>query len=166
MLRRIQLSGNFAYVPLTKGYEAVIDAEDVPFVEGFNWHAAESGGKVYARRKEYTSGGSCTFLMHRVLLGAPSGLLVDHVNGDGLDNRRLNLRLATPAENRQNMIRPVHNTSGLKGASWCGRTKKWQATISVNRKQHHLGRFATPEAAHAAYCDASARFHGAFGRTK
>ena len=166
MIRQVRVEGALAYVPLTQGCEAVIDAADAPRVSGFNWHVAKNGSRHYARRKQYSTEGSCTFLMHRVLLDAHPEMLVDHINGNGLDNRRSNLRLASPAQNRQNMGLPAHNTSGLKGASWCKRTKKWQAIISVSGKQHYLGRFATVEAAHAAYCDASAKFHGTFGRTE
>lgn len=166
MIRRIRIEGNTAYVPLTQGREATIDAADARLVEGFNWHAAKVGSRFYARRKQYSGDTSCAFQMHRVILDAPPETLVDHINGNGLDNRRSNLRVANPAQNRQNMGRPAHNTSGLKGASWCKRTKKWQATISANKKQYHLGRFATPEEAHAAYCDASARLHGVFGKTE
>lgn len=85
---------------------------------------------------------------------------VDHINLDGLDNRWENLRLATHAENQRN-ARP----RPLKGASWHKHAQKWRAVITVDDRQIHLGYFETAEEAHDAYREASAKYHGKFGRT-
>ena len=90
---------------------------------------------------------------------------IDHINGDGYDNRIANLRVATRTENNGNMRRPKHNTSGLKGAYWDKRAGKWLAQIKHRRQQHHLGFYDTAEEAHAAYCAAAARLHGDFARS-
>jgi hypothetical protein len=102
--------------------------------------------------------------MHREIFGACDGQLVDHVDGDGLNNRRSNLRIATRAENNRNAAVRKDNTSGFKGVHWHKGDGRWQAQIRVAGKRIRLGAFDTPEAAHAAYCEAAARYHGAFAR--
>jgi hypothetical protein len=90
---------------------------------------------------------------------------IDHADGDGLNNRWKNLRLATRSENNSNTRLPRHNTSGLKGAYFDKRTGRWLAQIRHQKQQIYLGKFDTAEEAHAAYCEAAARHHGAFART-
>jgi hypothetical protein len=87
---------------------------------------------------------------------------LDHINGDGCDNRIVNLRLATASENMRNRRRRSDNTSGFKGVSWSKRSGRWIAHIGINRKIIHLGLFDTKEAAAAAYAEAAARLHGKF----
>jgi len=86
---------------------------------------------------------------------------IDHINQNKADNRMENLRLVTHAENMQNRPCQRNNVSGFKGVAPCRRTGRWQALICSNNKQIHLGLFATPEMAHAAYCAAAARLHTA-----
>ena len=160
-IRQIRVEGKIAFVPLTQGQEAIIDAADVHLVEGVNWCAAFSS-KFYVRRKA----GKTTILIHRVILTAPDGMDVDHIDGNGLDNRRANIRMATTSQNMHNQCIPKNNTSGFKGVGWVQRCRKWRAYIALNGKQIHLGHYDTHEAAHAAYCEASARLHGEFGRTE
>lgn len=89
---------------------------------------------------------------------------IDHINGDRKDNRISNLRLATNAQNAANSRRRAHNTSGFKGAFFHKRRNRWMAQIGVNGRQFHLGYFDTPEAAHAAYCEAAREHYGEFAR--
>jgi hypothetical protein len=165
--RPIRIEGDAAYVSLTKGYEAVISVSDVPLVDGFNWYAMVQGRSrvVYAVRKDCSSGKMRTVLMHRVIARAPDGMEVDHINGNGLDNRPVNLRLATKSQNTMNRTAPSHNTSGVKGVYFNKARSKWQAQITVGGKTTALGRFDTLELASAAYAKANANFHGDFGRT-
>ncbi len=162
-IRPIRIEGNIAYVPLTKGYEAIIDAEDVPLVEGFNWIASVERNTVYAVRRE-GSGCRREIRMHRVIMGDPDGLQVDHRHGNGLDNRRSNLRVATGLQNSRNARIRKDNSSGFKGVSWNKSARKWHARIKVDGSRINLGNYETPEAAHAAYAKASAELHGEFGR--
>jgi hypothetical protein len=163
--RPIRIEGDAAYVPLTKGYEAIIDAADVPLVEGVNWFAVVQLSAVYAQRSaRRVNGKRKAVLLHRVIMDAPDGLEVDHVNGDGLDNRRSNLRLATRSENQHNRRVQNNNTSGFKGVSWHKRDLKWYARIGLDGRRKLLGFFDTPEAAYAAYVEASTRLHGDFAR--
>ena len=96
----------------------------------------------------------------------PTGFEIDHINQTKADNRIENLRLATPSQNRSNVTKYKNNTSGFKGVSWNKRDKKWQAFIMHNKKSIRLGRFATPELAHAAYKQAATKHQGDFAFTK
>ena len=110
--------------------------------------------------------------MHRVILRAKPGQIVDHINRDTLDNRRANLRIVTASQNNWNQrLLPAHNTSGYRGVSQvichCVSRRydevKWQATINVKKRMIHLGYFASREAAAHAYDRAAKMYHEGFG---
>lgn len=145
-------------VPLVNGGTATIDAADADAVRAAGpWRSVQCSGKVYAQR---TVQGPPQRL-HTFLTGLP---FTDHANGDGLDNRRSNLRAATPSQNSANQRRSSRNTSGYKGVGWYARTSRWRAYLGTGGKQHHLGYFGSPEAAARAY-DAAARAQwGEFAR--
>ena len=165
--RPIRVDGDVAYVPLTKGYEAVIDAEDVGLITQWCWHArVGSRGHVYAARGVTVGESVFALMMHRVICPAPTEMFVDHIDGDSLNNRKTNLRLATNQENLRNRGRPKNNTSGFKGVIFDPRTKMWCARITANNQTHWLGRHKTAEKAHAAYCAAIPVVHGEFGRAE
>jgi hypothetical protein len=156
-IRQIRIEGQLAYVPLTHGYEAIIDAVDVPLVNGRNWQASPQPHSVYAQGMGQ--------LMHRVIAGTPEGMETDHIDGNGLNNRRANLRSVTASQNQHNKRMQKNNTSGFKGVHWHIRKRRWVARINLDNTKRHLGYFDTAEAAHAAYCVASKALHGEFGRT-
>ncbi|HBZ17536.1 MAG TPA: Fis family transcriptional regulator [Pantoea sp.] len=91
---------------------------------------------------------------------------LDHINGDKLDNRIINLRLATRSQNNSNVLLRADNSSGYKGVSWQLPNRKWVARISINRKRITLGFFATKEEAAKAYRLASIQYHGEFSPFK
>lgn len=172
--RPIRIEGDVAYVPLTKGYEAIIDAADVPLLAGFNWCAQEDYRKdgtllaVYAVRAAPAPDGpyrQIKLRMHRVICAAADGLEVDHRDSNGLNNRRCNLRVATKAQNLANQRTRPDNSSGAKGVTFHKATGKWQPQIMVNGSRVYLGLFVSVEEAAAAYAKASAELHGEFGRT-
>lgn len=163
-VRPIRIEGAVAYVTLSNGLEAVIDAEDAHFVEGWNWSARVTKWGVYAARTSYASGKKADVKMHRVILSAQDGDIVDHKNGDRRDNRKTNLRIATAAQNAQNAARRNDNSSGFKGVSMHKTSGKWWAYINVAGKRKSLGYYVKPEDAHSAYSKASAELHGEFGR--
>lgn len=119
---------------------------------------------LYARHKMLWCGRYLTFSLHREILGAAPGVEVDHINGDGLDNRRANLRLSSRQGNNCNKPAYKNNKSGYKGVSLCRRDGGWRAQIQVDGRVRNLGTFKTPEDAHVAYCAASIRLHGDFSR--
>jgi hypothetical protein len=172
MIRPIRVEGDIACIDLTQGYTAIVDAVDLFLVDGFNWraniHRRKDGTiwRIYAVSNVRVLGERRFIYMHRVVSGEPLGLVVDHRNGDGLDNRRSNIRVATYIENGQNLRKPTSNTSGAKGVSWRKTEKKWRAQITAFGKNYHLGFFESIEEAACAYSAASAKLHGEFGRVE
>lgn len=145
-----------ATVVLTQGYISTIDAEDIEMVKIYSWCVQQykdktraGGSKIYA--KAAISGAQKT--LHRYLLKPLSTQNVDHINGNTLDNRRENLRLATKQQNAAN--RPKDRvkgaTSKYKGVYFNKQTSSWCARIYVNGKGYHIGLFDTEGEAAAAY---------------
>jgi hypothetical protein len=123
------------YIPLTRGLWAVVDAADFERLNRYRWYASPSGGgKMYARRNTKTG----TILMHREVMHAPEGMVVDHRNRNGIDNRPLNLRVCTPAQNEYNKA-PRGKRSRFKGVYPDG--DKWYALIKHKGKTYYLGTF-------------------------
>lgn len=160
IIRPIRIEGNDAFVTLTKGYVAVIDAADVHLFYGQNWGVFPRPGVTYATRGE---NGTTTY-MHRIIMRPEKGFVVDHIDNDGLNNRRSNLRIVTQAENLWNSRVKRTSASGIKGVKWDAERGKWMARIRKHGRQHFLGRFPTMEDAQAAYAAASAELHGKYGR--
>lgn len=159
-------------IPLSQGQSATIDAADESLVACYKWYAWHSKNTWYAlRNTRNATGHKRTISLHRFLLDAQSGEQVDHVNGNALDCRRDNLRLATATQNAQNCGKKSR-TSPYKGVSFdsvrcdrhAPRTKPWMAKIGHRYQTINIGRFATAEEAARAY-DAKAReLFGAFAR--
>jgi hypothetical protein len=119
-------------------------------------HKSNMYGRVGVDGKHYS--------LHRVawLLSYgqwPDGL-IDHINGNPLDNRLCNLRVVNHTQNRRNSKRPITNKSGFKGVCFEKKPRRWRAYVYVNRKRIHIGYFDTPEEAHLAYCAAAATHFG------
>lgn len=145
-------------IPLSQGKVALIDDEDFERISKYKWYARKTGYVYYAVRKIDNQ----AFYMHREILGVTDRKIdVDHCNGDGLDNRRENLREATRSQNIWNTGKRKHNRSGYKGVYLhdCG---KYAADINMNRKTYHLGLFETAEQAARAYDEESKKLRGAF----
>lgn len=161
--RPIVIKGKIALVPLSQGMVAVIDAADVDLVAGKTWCVQKGVNTFYAVRTTLGADQKTTTIrMHHVIMGEKG---IDHMDGDGLNNRRANLRKASATQNNQNGRVRANNKTGLKGVV-PGPGPGFRAFIRHSGKQHYLGYFDTPEAAHAAYCDASRQHHGDFGRIK
>lgn len=166
-----QLSFTDGYqIPLTQGQVAVVDLEDADLAQ-FKWCVAKSKDIRYAHRSLNRVGKQRRDIrMHRLILERVIGRELnadeypDHINGDGLDNRRSNLRVASRQQNARNRRLRADNRSGLKGVSFDKKTKRWKAQINNDRKQIVLGYFDAPEQAHAAYCEAAKKYHGEFAR--
>lgn len=149
-----------AEIPLTQGQSALVDDADAAAVLAHKWYAQRCRQAFYAARNAHRPDGSRTVLkLHTFLTGWP---LVDHINGNSLDNRRANLRPATNAENMRNRRRQRNNTSGFKGVSFHKAMGKWRAQISLEGRRRHLSYHATVDDAARAYDVAALDLHGEF----
>jgi len=149
-------------IELTRGYVSLVDDEDYAGLAMHKWRAMIHRLTVYAVRSGPRGDEPrTTVYMHRVLLDAPRSAEVDHEDGNGLNNRRVNIRLCTIAENGRNM-RKHRGVSRYKGVYWDKRDQRWVANIHVNRRHICLGLHVVELDAARAY-DAAAREHyGAF----
>ena len=151
-------------IPLTRGFVALVDAKDIPLVSGSLWLAHESSrGRIYAARN---APGRGIIYLHRVIGCAPR---LDHINGDTLDCRRVNLRPATVIENNRNSAakharRVSPMPSRFKGVSWEKRRHAWVAYIGEGGRHHYLGLHKDEEAAARAYDAAAIDRYGEFAR--
>jgi HNH endonuclease len=154
--RPIRIEGDIAFIPLTKGYEAIIDAADVPLVEGWNWTYANVG---YAYRNP-------GILLHRMLLGLEvgDGRMGDHINGNKLDCRRANLRAATMGQNVQNRGARSDSRTGIKGVHFDHQKGLWAAEVKAGGVRVLRKRFKTKEEAAEAVRVARTLHHGEFAR--
>ena len=101
--------------------------------------------------------------MHREVLHVPEGLFVDHINHNGCDNRKANLRPATPADNARNALYPkINTTSKYRGVSYNKKKKRWRAQLSINNKKKQIGYFRDEIEAAKAYDKAAKRYYGEF----
>lgn len=144
-------------VPLTKGDVALIDEQDVDLVSQYNWYSQTGNNTKYAANKSKAS----SILLHRLILGDCD--TADHINGDGLDNRRTNLRSCSTAENNKNTRKRTSCRSKYKGVVFDDSAiNKWKARIYNDGRQIVLGRFSTEEEAAFAYNEAATLHHGKF----
>lgn len=150
-------------LPLSRGYFAMIDAEDADRVSPWLWSVLERPGRSsYVLRREKGLG---TVYLHRFLMNAPPGLQVDHVDGDGLNCRRGNMRLCTASQNQMNRANArSEKSSRYKGVFWSKHHRKWIAQIKLDYVGRCIGRFDSEDDAAMAYDAAARETFGAFAR--
>jgi hypothetical protein len=148
-----------ASIDLASGHRLIFDDQDETLVLSHRWYAHHTAKTVYARgyRKGDRKGG--LVYLHRLLVQPAPGADVDHINGDGLDNRRANLRAASRTQNNAN--RRIFRAAG-KGAYFDRQTGRWRAEISHQGRVHKLGRFPSRSSALAAYDAAATKLFGEF----
>lgn len=139
-----------------------MDDEDYELVSRYRWSPTQGQRQRETFYAQTWISGTGNRKMHRLIL--PDMKIIDHVNGDGLDNRRSNLRIASRRDNNRNVPLRSDNTSGFKGACWDRRANKWLASISVNGKNLFLGRYADKMDAALAYDRAAVEHFGEFAR--
>jgi HNH endonuclease len=145
-------SSDVRHIALTKGKFAIVDAADFAYLSQFRWHAKEARGRFYAA----TTVAGRIVTMHQLLMDPPRGKVVDHIDGNGLNNRRDNLRICTPQQNRRN-TRPRRKSSAFLGVSRRG--DKYAARIKHNDRELYLGTFDDEiAAARARDCQAKELF--------
>jgi hypothetical protein len=148
-------------IPLSKGKFAIIDREDLEFVMRYKWHCRISGKYKSTYYAHSGSGGVLGIKMHTYILNCPAGMIVDHINGNGLDNRRSNIRICTYQENAYNRKKPTRGKSRFKGVHLT-KDGKWQVEIKQNKKTIYVGRFSTEIEAARAYNAKALELHGEF----
>ena len=151
---------NTRLIPLTQDKHALIDAEDWDKIKNRIWCAAHIGQNWYAITNELTSVGYRHIGMHRIITGAPAGMDVDHINFDGLDNRKINLRICTRGQNKCNARVPARGTSRYRGVCWHKKSGKWTASIQFNSKKYSLGYYHSESEAALAYNQAASKYFG------
>lgn len=147
-------------IVLSQGKVAIVDDADYEWLSRWKWCASRVPHTCYAIRSVGRGKTQKRTYMHRAILDAPPELWVDHINADGLDNRRANLRLCTRAENNRNRRKHRDTASRFKGI--VPSYGKWIAQIKVNGKRFQLGRFVDEKSAARAYNEAAIRLHGEF----
>ena len=155
-------------IQLTHDVFAKVDEDDYARLSSFKWIINKSPlkypGDGYAVRCTFGRKGKKIF-MHREIISAPLGMEVDHINGDGLDNRRSNLRVATRAENGRNRKPQTGTSSVYKGVSWDKQAQQWRAYVKGDRKLIHIGLFHDEVEAAEAYDEAARRLFGEDAKT-
>ena len=150
------------HIPLSQGRFSIVDDEDYEMLLNLSKWIFCAG---YAASLEKTNQPKPRYRfisMHRLIINAPQGYVVDHINGDKLDNRKENLRICTHSENLKNQGKRKANTSGYKGVFWHTRMNKWIAKLYSDRKCIHLGYFDCRIEAAKAYNNGALKHHGQF----
>lgn len=147
-------------IPLTQGKFAVVDDDDYAWLSQWSWTAVKprKSRSWYAHMQD----GRRTRALHRVIMGDPAGAEVDHVNGDGLDNRRENLRVVTHQQNTRNTRLRRTSRSGYKGVSKAKHVDAYRARIFLDGKEVWLGYFKSAVEAARAYDEAARRLFGKY----
>lgn len=147
---------------LTQGYFTILDDEDYEKLRWFTW-------RIY--RKNYKGSWLCYVgrrekgkmeLMHRIILQPEPGLVVDHINGNGLDNRRSNIRICTQSQNMKNRKVTRRSNSGYHGVRRC--RGRWLASIKIDGRNTRIGWFDDPMQAAKAFDDSATKHFGQYAR--
>lgn len=130
-------------IKLTQGQFALVDDEDFEYLNQFDWGAVKGHNTYYAKKSGYDKGKKPQIKMHRLILKiTDSKTLVDHKDGNGLNNQKNNLRSSNKSQNGINRGPQKNGTSQYKGVSWIAKSNKWMAKITINRKQIYIGCFS------------------------
>jgi len=155
-------------IQLTLNKFAIVDDEDHEWLNKNVWYAHKQGNTYYAKRTTSVNNHVIIVHMHREVLGlgVDNGSdYVDHIDRNGLNNQRSNLRICTKSQNGISRPAQSNNTSGYKGVTWDKTRKKWKAQIMLNQKGIFIGRFNTPEEAATAYDKKAIEIFGEFAYT-
>lgn len=130
-------------IPLPRGLAALVDADDADWLSCYRWRAIRIRRTWYAVRDD----GDRLVYMHRLILDAPAGMIVDHRDGNGLNNTRANLRVVTARENAINAAKRAGCSSRYRGVDWCASARAWRARVWPDGREQLVGYFATEKEA-------------------
>jgi hypothetical protein len=151
-------------IKIPNGMEMIIDRSDFSAVSKLSWHATTLGRRNYTRYI-HSDGNGKSILLHRFLMKPENNQIIDHINGNGLDNRRSNLRIATLSQNNMNARKRKDGiTSQYKGVTFYKRTKRFFAQITINKKYICLGYFKSAFIAALAYDAEAIKLFGKYAR--
>lgn len=146
-------------IALTQGKFATVDDTDFEWLNQYSWNVQ----RRYAARSFRINGKVKTVFMHREIMQPEQGQEIDHIDGNGFNNQRINLRICTRSQNMMNMKKPKDGRSEFKGITLF-RGKQWMAQIGVNGRNIYIGMFDDPVSAAKAYNEAALKYHGEFAR--
>lgn len=151
-------------IPLSRGMFATVDDSDFEWLSQWKWYAHKRLNYFYAARNEpVCSKKQKQVSMHRVILNVSDpNTIVDHKDGNTLNNCRNNIRICSKSQNNMNKKLSTNNSSGFKGVCWFKPRKRWAANISINKKHICIGYFKSKEEAAQAYAEAAKKYHGEF----
>jgi len=149
---------------LSQDKVALVDDEDYLIACQYRWYAVKGKYTWYATTRQKNNGEMKTLYLHRIIMRAKEGIEVDHIDGDGLNCIRENMRLCTALDNNRNRRIQRGNKSGYKGVRWDSRLEKWRSEISVKNKVTHLGVFIQKKDAGLAYNEAAKLYYGDFAK--
>ena len=152
-------------IQLTQGKVALVDDSDFEYLNQFKWHVNKQGNTYYVIRYKRTLLKKRVYeSMHRLIMKPDKGFVIDHLDGNGLNNQRNNIRICTVSQNSMNRNKTVKNKSGFKGVIWWERNSTWKAEIRLNKKKIYLGYYENIIDAAKAYNDGAIKYHGEFAK--
>ena len=157
--------GLMKIINLSTGHKIFVDDSDYETLNQYHWWVNGDGYAIRSRLKTDGMKTRGSILMHHQVIRPVSGCDIDHINGNPLDNRRCNLRIATRSQNNMNRFHKLPNASSkYKGVCWRSIPKLWKAYIKINKRQIHIGYFRSEVAAAIAYNQAAIKYFGEFAR--
>ncbi|MFC1738189.1 HNH endonuclease [Planctomycetota bacterium] len=162
--RRVRYGYRFRRIRLTRGKYAIVDAEDFEGLNEYKWHCTYHGYATRIIYKETVKGKKAiSIYMHRLLCPAPEGMIVDHINRNSLDNRKVNLRAATQKQNVWNRkFLRRRGKSQYNGIRWDNNREKWQVRLMINGQRKSFGYYADEIEAAKVYDRAAKKYRGEY----
>lgn len=154
-------------IKLTQNQVTLVDDKDYEYLNQYKWFytLSPNHNTGYAARRKKINGVNKTIFMHRIIMQTEDGKFTDHINGNGIDNRRINLRICTIAQNTANSSKHKDILTEYKGLYWIPIIDKWRATISPNGKSVILGHYKNKIDAAMKYDKAARYYYGEFAKT-